>query len=221
MAKYSICITHLNNGDTIEASMASITGQIGMDYEVVVVDQGSTDGSLQYLERLASEGKIILQRQKRHNRGAGRQLAFEKASGEYIISNMDMDDTFRPFLKGLVAKYHSEFEGSVLRVKRSDGDYCGVTIFPRGVLKQVGGWRDLNWFEDVDIWIRCQRVCPFAEISYPVFVSRHKRKFTPVGRVRHSYVAFREGLRVGISRKITILNWPLYVVAWVVVRIAY
>jgi glycosyltransferase involved in cell wall biosynthesis len=218
---YSICITHLNNRETIERSMESITKQIDQDFEIVVVDQGSTDGSLQILQHLASEGKIRLFNQSRHNRGAGRQFAFKNANGRYIISNLDLDDVFLPFLKDFVKEYHASYEGSVVRVKRSNGDFCGVTIFPRSALEAIGGWRDLNWFEDLDVWERCRRAGKFVEISFPVFVLRHKRDYTGMARARYSYVAFRESLRIGINRKVTVLNWPLYIAAWLVVRIFY
>jgi glycosyltransferase involved in cell wall biosynthesis len=218
---YSICITHLNNGETIEKSMESILTQLDRNFEVVVVDQGSTDGSLSFLQKLASEGKIKLFDQNRHNRGAGRELASEKASGKYVVSNLDLDDIFLPFLKNFVEMYHANYEGSVVRINRSDGDYCGVTIFPKSVLEALGGWRDLNWFEDADIWNRCKRAGLFVEVTFPVFVLRHKRDYTGIARVTHSYMAFRESLRAGIDRKVTLFNWPLFVAAWIVVRISY
>lgn len=218
---YSICITHYNNGPTIRASLNSILSQIDERFEVVVVDQTSTDGSREILEEYEETGRIRLFHQSIRNRGAGRQLAFLQSRGEYIVSNMDMDDTFVPFLDGLMDLYHSSFEGSVLRVKRSNGDFCGVTIFPRTVLDEVKGWRDLNWFEDIDIWNRCKAVAPFVEVSFPVFMSRHRRNYTGLGRAKHSYLAFREGLRIGMSRKVTVFNWPLFVLAWISVHLSY
>ena len=213
-------MTCFNEAPTVRDSLKSVVSQLDGAYEVVIVDNFSTDGTYEALKGFeGSDGVKVVQ--KRCSRGEGRQCAFEKASGVYIIANMDLDDTFRPFLKDLVTKYHSEYEGCVLRVKRSEGDFCGVTIFPRHVLQQVGGWRDLNWFEDMDVWNRCQRVCRFVEISFPVFAQRSRRSYTGLARARHSYMVFRESLRVGVGRKVTILNWPLYVAAWLVVKTAY
>ena len=108
----------------------------------------------------------------------------------------------------------------MVRVKRSNGDFCAVTIFPRKVLDQAGGWRDLNWFEDIDVWNRSRKVASFAEISFPVFQSRQKRSFSGIGRAKHTYLAFKEGMRVGVDRKVSVLNWPLFLCAWIVVTLS-
>jgi glycosyltransferase involved in cell wall biosynthesis len=74
LIRYSICVTHKNDGRTLKASLDSLLCQIDDEFEVIIVDSKSSDGSHQVLRRLESEGKIRLF-VKNCSRGAGRQLA--------------------------------------------------------------------------------------------------------------------------------------------------
>ena len=50
---YSIAICNLNQAATLRESLLSILRQVTREYELVVVDDGSTDGSLDILEDLS------------------------------------------------------------------------------------------------------------------------------------------------------------------------
>src|SRR3989442_5116656 len=113
MVKYSVCMTHKNNSKTLEASLNSILGQIDGSFEVVVVDAESNDGSLEKLRRYSDEGRIKLIVNK-CSRGRGRQIALENSSGEYVISNMDLDEIYRASLKDLLRFYHEKCEDLVV-----------------------------------------------------------------------------------------------------------
>ena len=52
MKKVSILITSFNAEKTIERSLKSSLNQDFIDYEIVVVDDGSTDGSQKLLKNL-------------------------------------------------------------------------------------------------------------------------------------------------------------------------
>lgn len=57
---YSICITNYNTYPIVEESINAILSQIDQNFEVVVVDNCSKDGSLEILERYQKEGLIRL-----------------------------------------------------------------------------------------------------------------------------------------------------------------
>jgi len=99
----------------VRGSLDSVLNQLDDRFEVIVVDQNSTDGSRRILERYAQKGAISLYHQKVRNRGLGRQLAFEKSSGDYIIANIDMDDVCAPTLGSYLKMYHELAEGKVLK----------------------------------------------------------------------------------------------------------
>jgi len=57
--KYSICITHYNNYPTVEASLNSILNQIDDNFEVIVIDNFSNDGSERILKNFSEQEKIF------------------------------------------------------------------------------------------------------------------------------------------------------------------
>lgn len=91
----SILVPLLNERENLEPLLAKIQeamAPLGKQYEVIFVDDGSTDGSFQVLERLNAENREVKAIQFRMNHGKSAALAvgFENASGEVIIT-MDAD----------------------------------------------------------------------------------------------------------------------------------
>ena len=70
---------------TVEALIEEVES-VPLDIEIVVVDDGSSDGTTQVLEKLAEEGRIQL-RTHEHNQGKGAALrtGFAEARGEYVV----------------------------------------------------------------------------------------------------------------------------------------
>ncbi|MEA5390231.1 glycosyltransferase family 2 protein [Cyanobium gracile UHCC 0139] len=96
----SVIIPSYNAIRFIEDTIASVYAQAHRPLEVIVVDDGSTDGSWDLLERLqATEfpDLILLCHPGRENRGEtiARALALGRASGQFIAI-LDSDDLFRP-----------------------------------------------------------------------------------------------------------------------------
>jgi glycosyltransferase involved in cell wall biosynthesis len=93
--KYSIVVPIFNEQDNIEALYSALTGALdsyNRDYEVILVDDGSTDGSFPALKRLAaldSRFKVIRFR-RNFGQTAAMSAGFDAASGEIIIP-MDGD----------------------------------------------------------------------------------------------------------------------------------
>ena len=96
MTMFSICIPAHNAVRNIKYALLSIAKQSFADWEVVIVDDGSTDNLISYL----NEQTIIPHDKLRcysfeSNSGPflARRKAFSLATGEYIIS-LDSDDEF-------------------------------------------------------------------------------------------------------------------------------
>jgi glycosyltransferase involved in cell wall biosynthesis len=91
--KVSVIIPCFNYGHYLPQSVGSVLAQEGVEYEIIIVDDASTDNSAQVAERYASENKAI--RLVRHDRNTGHVLAFndglERATGEFIV-RLDADD---------------------------------------------------------------------------------------------------------------------------------
>ena len=51
---YSVCICNYNMADTLEVSLRSVLDQLDERYEVIVIDDGSKDSSVEILENLSN-----------------------------------------------------------------------------------------------------------------------------------------------------------------------
>ncbi|MEW7291810.1 glycosyltransferase family 2 protein [Aquimarina sp. 2304DJ70-9] len=90
----SIIIPVYNTENFIDRCIRSVANQVKeyKDIELVVVDDGSTDGSFQLLEQLKTEyNNIRLFTHKNHGVGYTRNVGIEKAKGQYIWF-IDSDD---------------------------------------------------------------------------------------------------------------------------------
>lgn len=90
----SVIIPLFNKENTIQKTIDSILKQSISDYEIVVVDDGSTDNSPEIIKRIQSE-KISFYSQENKGPSAARNLGVKKAKGEWIVF-MDADDWFEP-----------------------------------------------------------------------------------------------------------------------------
>ncbi|HEV8630679.1 MAG TPA: glycosyltransferase, partial [Thermoanaerobaculia bacterium] len=81
----SVIVVNFNGAACIARCLDCLLRQTYSRFEIVVVDNGSTDGSLALLEAYAAKGEIRLVRSPR-NRGCagGRNLGFRHARGELI-----------------------------------------------------------------------------------------------------------------------------------------
>lgn len=92
----SIVMPVYNNIDFIHASIASVLGQSYRDWELWIIDDGSSVEIRPYLEKYLADGRIHYFKQPR-NMGvaAARNKAMELASGRYIAF-LDSDDIWLP-----------------------------------------------------------------------------------------------------------------------------
>jgi len=204
VVKYSVCMTCYNEAETVRGSLDSLLGQLDEDYEVVVVDNFSADGTFDVLREFNQTHKVKVIR-RRCSRGGGRQIAFESASGEYVIANLDLDDRFLPVLKSIIALYHEKAEGSLVAVFNfpagpSEEWVQNVTIGPRELISSLGGWRDLNVFEDWDVWSRADGVQKYSWSSFRFAANKtvHPVSKSALRRLLERYERYRERLRLGM-----------------------
>jgi glycosyltransferase involved in cell wall biosynthesis len=106
----SVIVPCFNGGRFIDALLASLAAQTFRDFEIIIVDDGSTDGSTQ--QKLASLGPDV-QVVHQENRGlpGARNTGFRAAKGHYVLP-LDCDDTIEPsFLAETVAALDSARPG--------------------------------------------------------------------------------------------------------------
>ena len=90
--KVSVIIPVYNTEKYVRQAVESIRRQTLKDIEIIIVNDGSTDGSMTILEELAAQDeRIKLFSQENQGQSAARNFATEKAKGKYIYF-MDSDD---------------------------------------------------------------------------------------------------------------------------------
>lgn len=107
---FSILIAHYNNWDYFQECYQSINNQIYQDFEIVIVDDCSTDDSFQKLVNLSqSDLRIKLFRNTENKKvGFTKRRCVEEASGE-ICGFLDPDDLLSSTaLEEVVAAYQLE-----------------------------------------------------------------------------------------------------------------
>ncbi len=98
----SVIIPVYNVKPYLEKSLTSILAQTYQNIEVLAVDDGSTDGSLEILQAFAAkDGRLHYMTKENGGVSSARNMALEHATGQYI-SFMDPDDWVAPeFLQTL------------------------------------------------------------------------------------------------------------------------
>lgn len=90
--KFTIITSVLNGKETIEDAICSVISQTFQDFEYIVIDGGSTDGTLSIIERYSEKIDVFISEKDK-----GLYYAFNKgialASGEYI-GILNSDDTY-------------------------------------------------------------------------------------------------------------------------------
>ena len=91
MVKISVIIPVYNEEDYLNECLDSIVNQSLEDIEIICVDDGSTDNSLNILKSYESDNRIKIIPKENSGLGASRNVALDIAQGEYIVF-MDSDD---------------------------------------------------------------------------------------------------------------------------------
>lgn len=114
----SILIVNWNEKEFLKDCFDSIFAQTYQNYEVIVVDNASTDGSQKMLAKYAKRKKVKYQALKKNlGFSGGNNLAFEKASGEYILL-LNADTKFKKnTLKKLVEFFKGHPKADVVQPK--------------------------------------------------------------------------------------------------------
>lgn len=113
--KASIFIPTKNGADSIEKTLQSIFKQNEKDFEVIIVDSGSTDETIQIIKKFPIRLYEIDQSEFTH--GKTRNLAITYSSSEYIIflsqdaipkNNIWLEEIIEPFKNSKVAGVYSK-----------------------------------------------------------------------------------------------------------------
>ncbi|PKP05227.1 MAG: hypothetical protein CVU11_00785 [Bacteroidetes bacterium HGW-Bacteroidetes-6] len=100
---FSIVIPTWNRGDMIGKTLLSVLSQTHTNFEVIVVDDGSTDNTKDVVESFSDE-RLRYIWQQNAERAAARNNGTLHATGQYITF-LDSDDLFKPEHLSIVYKH--------------------------------------------------------------------------------------------------------------------
>lgn len=147
MARVSVVIPTYNGAHIVGEAIDSVLAQTYRDFEVIVVDDASTDNSLEVLGRYEPRIQVI-RRESRGGPGPARNDGIRASRGEYIAF-LDHDDLYLPRRLEAAAQFldeNPEF-GAVYTDCQHWGPGGRVLldsmVSTSGLHKRVTGWRDV------------------------------------------------------------------------------
>lgn len=220
LPKISVLMPVFNSARYVQSAVRSVLDQSERDFELVVIDDGSSDGSTELLRTLAvTDSRIRLT--TRENRGliATRNELLTQAHGE-LLAWMDSDDVAMSDRLASQARVFAQqpelvcLGGGVLevdddgwplhrnayptgdtelRASLESSPVCfPATMMRRAAVSQVGGFREVFAMgEDYDLILRLSEVGQLANLTQIVLEYRRYAESTSI-RLSQRWPQYRE-----------------------------
>ena len=182
---------------TLHKELSGVLSEIGKTYEIVIIDDGSDDGSVEWSRNLVKEDPrvILVELRKRFGKATALQAGFEVARGEVILTlDADLQDDPReiprflkmlesgydlvsgwkrdrqdPLAKTIPSKFFNYVTSKISGVKLHDFN-CGFKAYRREVVKHLDVYGELYRYIPVVVAAKGFRVGELA-------VTHHARQF--------------------------------------------
>lgn len=174
--RVSVVVPCFNSAAYVSEAFASVVGQHLPGCELVLIDDGSTDDTVERIEQLIATTPLPTQFARQANAGvaAARNAGISLARGEFIVP-LDADDLLAPgFLQAALAAAQATDADIVFPDRLEFGDidrlcragpfelerlkrfnqlsYCA--LYKRSLWRKLGGYRsNVSGFDDWDFWI--------------------------------------------------------------------
>jgi len=90
-----IITTHANRGQLCKRAIESVLNQTYQDFEIIVVDDASTDNTEQLIKDLSPKIKYFKRKKSRGRQAIVKNKGIRESKGEYLAF-LDSDNTYRP-----------------------------------------------------------------------------------------------------------------------------
>ena len=173
----TIAICNKNMADTLSVSLRSVLDQVDSMFEVLVIDDGSTDSSAQILSELRDRYDnlrlLLLPKDPSRKLGETRNISIRESAGTWVIFHIDTDDFINP---GIV-----EFSQNVISLSSQCSRkflYAGKQIHmaEREFLIEHGPFANIYRGEDRELYERLAVNKNLIFIEHSRFITRMKRK---------------------------------------------
>jgi CMP-N-acetylneuraminic acid synthetase len=193
-----VYITNHNYERYLRESIESVLRQKFSDFELIIIDDGSTDGSAAILDEYEGNPKVRIVRQENQGLTVSNNIAMRLARGKYLI-RLDADDYLDENALLVMANHleqHAEVglvfpdyylvdsEGGLIRLERRHNFSDGVSLYDqpahgactmirRDCLLALGGYNeDFTCQDGYDLWIRFIEEYKIANVNLPLFYYR-------------------------------------------------
>lgn len=127
--RVSVVIPTHNRLASLQRAVAAVTAQVYRDFEVVVVDDASTDGTQAWLSDRATTVRAVFA-ERRGGAGAARNRGIAEARGEFVAF-LDDDDTWEPsYLERQVRHLDEHADAALSYADHVERDDRGRTRLP-------------------------------------------------------------------------------------------
>lgn len=167
----SVIMPVFNAAAFVAEAVESVLGSYGVEVELIIIDDGSTDASMEILERYAAKDSRIFLIQSHRNHGPYfcRNVGLMAARGRYVAFH-DSDDRSNPERlvrqlqvlkerKALVSICHAARWRSDWSEALSEPRFASVTMmFERALINEVGFFDSVRWGGDSEYLSRIRAV---------------------------------------------------------------
>ncbi len=127
MPFFSVVIPLYNKEKFVRETLRSVLSQTFTDFEIIVVDDASTDGSLNVVKSIASDRIRIVSHEKNKGLSAARNTGIRNSSAEFIAF-VDADDLWKPFFLEKMRELISRFPHAGVFASGYTEKYPGVEL---------------------------------------------------------------------------------------------
>ena len=168
MPEFSIVMPVFNREHFVARALKSCLNDQQADFEIVVVDDGSTDGSTAVVESLRIPRLKLIRHETNRGLAAACNAGVDAATGEWVVL-LDSDDELLPGalarMSGMARGPGGEFERMAFMYRRDDG---GVSPYPPlrdENLDYIGCLRRLDGLFFYD-FLQCTRRFTFDSVRW-------------------------------------------------------
>lgn len=149
----SVIILNLNGRTYLPDCLESLSAQTFRDFEVVIVDNGSTDGSLSLIRKEFGWVRVVAL-EKNTGFARGNNIGLEASSGIYVVTLNNDTIAEKDWLKSLIDTAERDEKVGMVASKIFLGregnelDSAGMLVYPDGMTRQRGrGQSDEGQFD--------------------------------------------------------------------------
>lgn len=214
-ALISVVITTYNEENNIEKCVKSILDQSYKNLEIIVIDDGSEDGTWNILQKLSKQYGIHILKQKNMGVSVARNRGIHEANGTWIVF-CDADDFYFPLaieqLEFAASRYKCDVvQGGLKRSNTENKENC-IKILPSKIVEHLllnyNTILDHNKYSWIDPHIRFSIHGPYGKLIKRDFIIQNGIYFSEELKLGEDLLFFLKLL--SLTNEIVIVTRDVY-----------